>query len=89
MLATSAWMACPVRASVSCGPTFASMTASVTSSPAKEPSAGGWGLGEVICLCACRKECLRLQVFVRPVLHQLTSFSNRAAAAAGGQFFSH
>lgn len=51
-LATSVWMACPVRVSVSCRLTFASMMASVTSSPAREPSAGGWGLGEVICVRA-------------------------------------
>lgn len=40
MLATSVWMDCRVKVSVSCRLTFASMMASVTSSPAKEPSAG-------------------------------------------------
>lgn len=49
MLDTSAWKACPVRVSVSCGLTFASMTASVTSSPARAPSAGGWGKDQVVC----------------------------------------
>lgn len=43
---TSAWMASPVRVSVSSRRTFASMTASVTSSLAREPSAGGWRLME-------------------------------------------
>lgn len=47
--ATSAWTVCPVRASASCGLTSASMTASVTSSLAREPSAGGCRLASVIC----------------------------------------
>lgn len=47
--ATSVWTVCPVRASASCGLTSALTTASVTSSLAREPSAGGCGLGIVIC----------------------------------------
>lgn len=49
MQATSAWTVCPVRASASCGLTSASTTASVTSSMAREPSAGGFRLAIVIC----------------------------------------
>lgn len=52
MQATSAWTVCPARASASCGLTSVLMMASVTSSPAKEPSAGGCRLRIVICLHA-------------------------------------
>lgn len=44
MQATLALTACLVRASVNCRETFASMTASVTSSLAREPSAGEQGI---------------------------------------------
>lgn len=67
MLAISAWMGCPVRASVSSRPTSVSTMASVTSSLAREPSAGGWGLREAIILCAGRTVCDGR--FTRPVLH--------------------
>lgn len=73
MLVTSVWMACPVRVFVSCRLTFASMTASVTSSQAREPSAGGWGLEEMICLCCQECECVGLQGWYY-VSEHLTAF---------------
>lgn len=66
------------------------MMANVTLSPAREPSAGGWGLGEVICVRAGKS--VWVGRFMRPVLElgktkQLLKHI-KTVAAAGGQTLS-
>lgn len=77
MLGISAWMACPVRASVSCRLTFVSMTANATSSLAREPSAGGWQAGiRGSDLRVCAGKSVWVCRFVRLVLHHISRFSS-------------